>query len=137
LVKDVNWVGDIANAEGEENHKMWQKRSQRLTYEFEQDIIKTLEQTNNTLFRPDELIVVRTGDYPELLIRTMQNKISIETLIILDDIMNFFPVWTKNISDDIVWPTYRNKCLRYKPFIQYDKEKFKTILIERIKELCQ
>ena len=131
LVKDVNWVGDIANAEGEENHKMWQKRTQRLTYEFEQDIIRILEQADN----PDELVLVPSGGYPALLLGAMQDKICIETLVILDDIMNFFPMWSKKISDDIVWPTYHRKCLRYKPFIQYDKEKFKTILKESIKEL--
>jgi len=133
LVKDVNWVGDIANAEGEENHKNWQKRNQRLTYEFEQDIIRILEQANN----PDELIIVPSGGYPPLLLGAMQNKISIETLVILNSIMNFFPMWSKKISDDIIWPTYHRKCLRYEPFIQYDKEKFKTILKESIKELCQ
>lgn len=133
LVKDVNWVGDIANAEGEENYKMWQKRNQRLTYEFEQDIIRILEQADN----PDELVTVPSGGYPALLHGAMQNSISIETLVILNSIMNFFPMWSKKISDDIIWPTYQRKCLRYEPFLQYDKEKFKTILKESIKELCQ
>jgi|APGre2960657373_1045057.scaffolds.fasta_scaffold07287_7 hypothetical protein len=133
LVKDVNWVGDIANAEGEENYKLWQKRNQRLTYEFEQDIIRILEQADN----PDELVTVPSGGYPALLQGAMQNSISIETLVILNSIMNFFPMWSKKISDDIIWPTYQRKCLRYEPFLQYDKEKFKTILKESIKELCQ
>lgn len=133
LVKDVNWVGDIANAEGEENYKLWQKRNQRLTYEFEQDIIRILEQADN----PDELVTVPSGGYPALLQGAMQNSISIETLVILNSIMNFFQMWSKKISDDIIWPTYQRKCLRYEPFLQYDKEKFKTILKESIKELCQ
>jgi hypothetical protein len=133
LVKDVNWVGDIANAEGEENYKNWQKRNQRLTYEFEQDIIRILEQADN----PDELVTVPAGGYPALLQGAMQNSISIETLVILNSIMNFFPMWSKKVSDDIIWPTYQRKCLRYEPFLQYDKEKFKTILKESIKELCQ
>ena len=133
LAKDVNWVGDIANAEGEENYKIWQKRNQRLTYEIEQDIIRILEQAEN----PDELVLVPSGGYPPLLLGAMQNKISIESLVILNSIMNFFPMWSKKISDDIIWPTYQRKCLRYEPFLQYDKEKFKTILKESIKELCQ
>ena len=131
LVKDVNWVGDIANAEGEENYKLCQKRNQRLTYEFEQDIIRILEQADN----PDELVAVPSGGYPALLQGAMQNSISIETLVILNSIMNFFPMWSKKITDDIIWPTYQRKCLRYEPFLQYDKEKFKTILKESIKEL--
>jgi hypothetical protein len=132
LSNNVNWVGDISNAEGEETYKEWQKRNQRLTYQFEQDIISILEQANN----PDELIEVPSAGYPALLLGANQHKICIETLVILDDIMNFFPMWNKKISDDIIWPAYQRKCLRYKPFIQYDKEKFKNILKESMKELC-
>jgi hypothetical protein len=134
LVENPNiWVGNLKGDDPVNIYKKWNRTQQRLTYEFEQDIIRILEQADN----PDELVTVPSGGYPALLQGAMQNSISIETLVILDDIMNFFPMWNKKISDDIIWPTYQRKCLRYKPFIQYDKEKFKTILKESIKELCQ
>jgi len=134
LVENPNiWAGNLKGDDPVNIYKKWNRTQQRLTYEFEQDIIRILEQADN----PDELVTVPSGGYPALLQGAMQNSISIETLVILDDIMNFFPMWNKKISDDIIWPTYQRKCLRYKPFIQYDKEKFKTILKESIKELCQ
>jgi hypothetical protein len=130
LEKDVNWIGDINNLEGEETYKKWQKRTQSLTYRFEQDIIGLLNETQS----PNEMLVVKNGQYPVLLKEVMHNTIAVETLVILNDIMNFFPMWDKKISDTIVWPSMRNKFVKYAPFIDYDKDKFKSILKETLKE---
>jgi hypothetical protein len=130
LVSDVQWVGDIIGPDSEENYKKWQKRIQSLTYTFESDIIKLL----NRVDVPNELLMVRKNEFPLLMQCVQQNDITIETLIILDDIMNFFPMWEKEIYDDIVWPNFKMKCQKYKAFLHYDKEKFKQILKEKIKE---
>lgn len=129
LEKDVNWIGDINNLDGEETYKKWQKRNQSLTYRFEQDIIGLLNDTQS----PNEMLVVTDGQYPILLKKVMHNTIAVETLVILNDIMNFFPMWDKKISDTIVWPTMKKKFVKYTPFIDYDKNKFKSILKEILK----
>jgi hypothetical protein len=127
---DINWVGEITNAEGEERYKKWQKRNQSLTYQFEQDIIHLLNQVNS----PDELIKVSSGTHPKLLYESMGGSISIESLVIMNDIMNFFPMWSNKITDTVIWPIYKRKCEKYLPFIQYDNEKFKNILRGTIRE---
>ena len=53
----------------------------------------------------------------------------------MDDIMNFLPMWKKKILDDVVWPIWYRKIVKYKPFIHYDKQKFKQILKDKIKEM--
>ena len=128
--RDVNWVGEIMGPEGEETYKKWQKRIQSLTYRFEQDTMHLIE-TSGT---PEEMLKVKDGNYPKLLTETMQGNVSLETLTILNDLMNFFPMWNKKITDDIIWPSYHKKCVKYAPFIHYDKTKFKTILLESIEE---
>jgi hypothetical protein len=130
LVKSVNWVGDISSVEGEENYKQWQKRNQSLTYKFEQDIIGLL----NSVTTPNELLVVEDGQYPFLLREVMQGTIAIETLVIMNDIMNFLPMWDKKIADTVVWPAMKRKIEKYSPFVRYDKEKYKNILRESLKE---
>jgi len=129
LVKSVNWVGDIAGEEGESNYREWQKRNQRLTYQFEQDIIHVLELVD----KPQELLTVNDGQYPVLLDVAMKNEISIETLIIMNDVMGFFPMWNKKISDTVIWPQFENRCLKYAPFLNYDKDKFKNIMKESLR----
>ena len=72
---DSTWVGEMTGPSGEDVYKKWQKISQSLTYNFESDIIRILEQVNS----PDELMKVRTGGYPALLVGAMQNSISIKS----------------------------------------------------------
>jgi hypothetical protein len=123
LEGDVKWVGDIAGAEGEESFRKWQTRNQRLTYQFEQDIIHLFESSGNCLF-------VDNGSYPYLLTEMMQGVVMIETVAILNDMMGFFPMWKKKIDDDIIWPNWQLKIEKYIPFINYDKAKFKEIVKE-------
>ena len=120
---DIRWVGAISGEDGEETYKKWQGRIQRLTYQFEQDIIFLFESSGNFLH-------VDNGDYPYLLKMLMQGEVTIETVAILNDIMGFFPMWSKKITDDIVWPNWKLRIEKYTPFIQYDKAKFKAIVKE-------
>jgi hypothetical protein len=123
------WVGDMLR-DGEEVYKKWQKTQQSLTYTFQNDIMFLLSDGNSA----DTMLEVKPNSYPLLMKFVQLNQISLETLVILNDIMNFFPMWNKKIDDDILWPDFKMKCEKYTPFIQYDKVKFKNILKEKIKE---
>ena len=124
------WVGEIANADGEEVYRKWQKTQQSLTYTFENDIMYLLSNGGS----PDEMLEVKPNSYPVLMHLVQLKQVSLETLCILNDIMKFFPMWDKKIDDDIVWPDFKMKCEKYTPFLNYDKVKFKAILKEKIKE---
>jgi hypothetical protein len=124
------WVGDMNTAEGEEVYTKWQKTQQSLTYTFENDIIHLLDKVSN----PNDLLMVKDNSFPKLMQYVTQGDVSLESLVIMNDIMNFFPMWTKEIYDDIIWPNFKMKCEKYAPFLHYDKNKFKEILKEKIKE---
>lgn len=127
LEGDVRWIGDIAGPTGEETYKKWQKRNESLTYRFEQDIIFLFDSSGNFLH-------VDNGSHPYLLTVLMQGEIMIETVAILNDLMGFFPMWQRKILDDIVWPSWKMKIEKYTPFINYDKQKLKSILKDNIHE---
>ena len=126
------WVGDMVK-EGEEVYKKWQKTQQSLTYTFENDIIYLLSNGGS----PDEMLEVKPNGYPILMRMTQLKQVSLETLVILNDLLNFFPMWEKKIDDDIIWPDFKLKCVKYSPFLNYDKVKFKEILKEKIKEYAE
>ena len=126
---DSTWVGEMLGPEGDKAYSKWQKTNQSLTYVFENDIIGLLGDDD-----PEQMLAVIDGQHPNLLREVMSGSIQIETMVILNDIMNFFPMWNRKISDDIIWPNWRLKCEKYTPFINYDKVKFKNILRELIKE---
>jgi hypothetical protein len=126
---DSTWVGEMLGPEGDKAYSKWQKTNQSLTYVFENDIIGLVGND-----APEQMLVVNDGQHPKLLREVMSGSIAIETMVILNDIMHFFPMWNRKISDDIIWPNWRLKCEKYAPFVTYDKVKFKNILKEIVIE---
>jgi hypothetical protein len=43
-------------------------------------------------------------------------------------------MWNEKIQDDVVYPEFMFKLKKYEPFVSFDTEKFKTILVDKIKE---
>ena len=126
---DASWVGEMVGAEGEDVYRKWLKTKQSLTYIFENDIIHLLDSVKS----PNELLVVPEGRFPVLLAETMGGRISLETLVILNSLLNFFPMWQDTIDDDIVWPSYSTKCKKYTPFLKFDAIKCKQILLKHMR----
>jgi hypothetical protein len=124
LVNPKIWVGDLLSEDAESEYKVWQKTQQSLSYIFEQDIRRLFETVNN----PEELLKVVDGQYPLLYNLYMQQKSTKETLIILNECLNFLPMWMKKIEDDIIFPEFVKSCEKYKPFLNFDKPKLLAIL---------
>ena len=129
-----DWVGDLLQ-DGDENYTKWQKTQQSLTYTFENDIMYMFDSVDGAEFwHIDDYFKPINGGWPMLITKMMHDKIKLETVCILIDIFDCMPRWEKQITEDIVWPTHRRIIKKYTPFINYDKQKFKEILKEKIKE---
>ena len=117
LVEDDKlWVGSLLQEESDINFRKRQKVIQSLSYTFENDcklIFQDCKLNPNEVLKTD-------GDYPVLLTKTLQKDTQIETLCILNNILGFFPMWTKKINDTIRWPEYRRKCIKYATFLPKD-----------------
>lgn len=124
LVKPNIWIGDILTEDAESEYKVWQKTQQSLSYIFEQDVQRIFDVVNN----PEDLLRVVDGQYPLLYNLYMQQKSTKETLIILNECLNFLPMWIRKIDDDIIFPEFVKSCEKYKPFLNFDKTKFLAIL---------
>jgi hypothetical protein len=122
--KDM-WIGDVVrNEESEQMYRKWQKVKQSLTYVFMSD----LEKFNEDLVSS---FIVEDGQHPHALKLLMREEIHIETFIILNDIMRFTPSWNRQIVEQNIWPEIRQKCKKYHPFLTYDKENLKKILVDK------
>ena len=121
---EKSWVGNLLTEEADMNYRKRQKIIQSLSYTFENDCKLIFE---DCILNPNEVIKT-DGDYPILLTKTLQKVTQIETLCILNDILGFFPMWSKKISDTIRWPEYRRKCIKYATFLPKDSVKYKLIL---------
>ena len=122
---DSLWIGDIIRS-GNDHHTSWLKRFQGMTYLFENE--STFINKNNF----EDLFLIKGHSHPEILKRHLQGDISIESMIILDMMLNYSKKFDKKLIDP-VWKTVGLKIKKYKPFLNIDVGKFKKILLERLK----
>ena len=125
LESDTKWVGELLTEEAEEVYTDWKKRNQSLFYQFESDTQYLLDN-----YDAHDIIKPVDGSFPVLLMQIMRKKVTLETLVIMNNLMNFLPMWEKKIDDDIVWPMWQRKIKKYTPFVVYDKMKYKNKLKE-------
>jgi len=117
------WIGEIIQS-GEDNYLKWLKRIQSLFYLFKTECEVFLNKENF-----ENLFTIKSGQHPELLKKYFQNAISLETLVILDIILNYADRFDKKMTDPI-WETVSLKIKKYKPFLNIDMEKYKKVLKE-------
>ncbi len=117
----TGWAGDLFTEEAEQTYTQYLARQQAITYNFQSDL-GNLEEGFISKFK------VKDGQHPEALVMFRRGNISIETFTILNNLLNFFPIWDKKIEDPVIWPRVRDTCTKYKPFIRYDKTKIKSFI---------
>ena len=132
-----DWVGELLQ-DGEERYLKWQKTIQSLTYTTENDTIALFDGVDGAEFwSMDDYFKPVDGGWPMIITKLMQSKIKLETVCILIDTIGCMPRWEKQITEDIVWPSYHRLIKKYTPFIQYDKDKFTKFLKEKIREYAR
>jgi hypothetical protein len=124
LVHDSNvWVGNLLVEESNIQYRKRQKVIQSLTYTFTNEIASLVSHKN-----PNDLFMIHDGEYPELLQKLLHEEISIETVCILNKLLNFLSSWDKKINDTIHYPNISRKIKKYTPFIMFEPTKYKIIL---------
>lgn len=123
------WIHELLQQDANDVFIQFVKRKQSLSYMFENDLMNIFDTHD-----PKRLFKSNSKEFPVLLTKLLQNEICIETVIIMNRFLKFIHNWDETIKDDIVWPHVRRVLLKYEPFIEYDKIKFKETLKKRIEE---
>ena len=61
-------------------------------------------------------------------------KISLETMCILESLMEFTPYWDKNITEKYVWPEQKKLIKNYQSVLTFNKSSYKVETINIVKE---
>lgn len=120
------WLGDF----NETNYNNWMKYRQSLTYNFINEMSFLFSQIENF----DELFSCQKGKHPVLLRNYLAKRINLQTMVILQGLVNYVKQFDKELKDDLVWPDSRRLIVKYGTFLNYDKEKCKVQLLKLIKE---
>jgi hypothetical protein len=121
FIQDKNWIGDMLD--DDDTYRLYQKRIQSLGYTFEQDLNKLAELGNF-----DQVLDSSDG-HPAVITSYMSGDINIESVVILNQLTGFMNKADKEITETIVWPDVSRKIRKYSPFVSYDLEKAKNIVL--------
>ena len=122
---DRLWIGEIISS-GEDNLKSWMKRSQTMSYMFKTEVEVFVNRENF-----QQLFSIKGQSHPEVLKKYLQGALSIETMVILDIILEYVKNFDKKLEDP-VWETVSLKIKKYKPFLNINVQKYKSILKEQV-----
>jgi len=122
------WIREIINC-GNTYYNTWKTRNNNLTYTFTQEINNLLDESSDI----DELLFCECGKHPILLKKHSINMVSIETMVILDEIFKYVVNYDMILLDPL-WEFYSMRIRKYRPFLQLDFCKYKNILKEKFKK---
>ena len=117
------WIGQF----DEHAFEDWKKYMQSLTYNFEQELSPHVDDF-------EKLFEVPEGSHPLLLKEYFGKRVSLETLIILDELVQYVKNWDKKMSEDILWPDIKKLMIDYRKFLTIPKERCKMVLLKLIKK---
>ncbi len=121
FVADNNWVGDMLS--NEQVYRDWQKRTESMGYNFQQDLEKVNVKSFDQLFELG-------NQYPKVVESYLSNDINIESVVILNKLTNFMGRADKTVSDPILWPDVSRKIRKYSLLMNVNTDKMKKIIFK-------
>lgn len=118
--------GYVANF-NDENYKSWQNKQNNF-YEIFKNEIKPIIKDFNSLFE------IKKSEHPKLMKEYLGKRISLESLIILNELVEYSKKWDEQLKEDILWPDLKKLMNNYKWFLTFDKKEYRINLLNMIKE---
>lgn len=120
------WIGDVS-VYNSSTYNNWKKKIQSMTFTFENDIDYLIDICDfENIFNSD------SGNHPILLQAHLGDRVTLETMVILNTLVKYVPDFDKHIKEPVVWPDIRKKVVKYEPFLSVDRTKYKRILLEKL-----
>ena len=127
-IDDRKWIGNLINNEGTENYSRYRKYKEAFGYHFRNDCMAIVYDFSKRGISFDDGFRVVNGQHPRVLRLLIQKKIHIQTAIVLDSILSFSKVWSKEIDEKVVWPKIAHTLAKLKPFVIYNETQAKLIM---------
>ena len=124
---DDNWTKSLLEEEAESTYREWKRKTDSMSKIYVEDLEKIASKDNF-----NELFKVEDGQFPKLLTAFLQNDVTIETMVILNNIFDFIRIWDKKISDDIIYPKVSRKIRKYGSFLNVNVDKYKILTKETL-----
>lgn len=126
FLADRTWIGDMLDDAAFESTQKHMRKVQSMSYDFKNEMEKYDD--IRSLFKLED------NGYPKFLNEYMRGDLSLETIIILNEFIDFIPKFDAKFKDDYLWSKFSFKTRKFAPFLlqQVDKKKFKQLLKTKI-----
>ena len=131
FIKDKR--GYIANFTTE-NYEEWLLRRQNFFNLFTKEMQPFIKEFQRFKCPFEPLFEVKINNHPKLLKEFLGSRVSLETMIILDEIFEYSKQWDKELEDDIIWIDLKKMIKNYKGFLTINKNKYRIELLKLIEE---
>lgn len=123
-----HWIGNLWSVENLMRMKKWKKRIDSLTYTFKEDMLSI----NDKEDKLDNVLKSIDGKHPLLYRLFLRNKVSLETMVILDDLVGYSKLWKR--YDDMMLNDFLFLMEKYRPFLHnavlIDKSKYRKLTLD-------
>ena len=126
FIRGKEWIGDF----DEKNWMNHKKIVQSLQYFYENDLEKLLTSSQNF----DIIFKCKDGNHPKLIKAYLGKKITLETLVILEKVLQYRKVFDKDITEKFIWPKVSKLIGKYEPFMQVSAKKYRMITLNKVQE---
>lgn len=130
FVSGDRW-GGVFDADARETYLSWKKRIESLSYNFEKDLDNLLLEIEQQNIDKETIFDCQKSEHPYILRAFLRKTITIETLLILDHLLNLVDKFDKEIDEQLVWPDVSRMLKKYKPFVKIKLEKYDAIFRRR------
>lgn len=126
LKLDDIWVKNLTGDEATERYNQWLGKLQSISRSVENEL-SVLDEDFDSNFK------VLDGRHPNILKLYLADKLSIETFIIIYDLVGCETYWNNKFENDFIWNEVKKKIKKVRPFLVYDKTKIKNIIVEKFR----
>lgn len=126
LKLDYVWVKNLTGDEATERYNQWLGKLQSISRSVENEL-SVLDEDFDSNFK------VLDGRHPNILKLYLADKLSIETFIIIYDLVGCETYWNNKFKNDFIWNEVKKKIKKVRPFLVYDKTKIKNIIVEKFR----
>lgn len=121
------WIGNLLHEKAKETYLAWRKRQDTTAYTFQTEFRKLAYNF------PDAFTCI-AGSHPLALKLYLQREVSVDTLVITNQVMAFLPNWDKVLVNDALWKTMRLSLIKYRGFVEFNEAEYRKIILNILRE---
>lgn len=120
--------GGVFDIQAKDRYTGWKKRIESMSYTFEKEIAKVNHFCVTKNIKFTDTFKVAKNNHPYIIKMYLRGDVSIETLVILNKLLDYVPQLDVELADDLVWPDISRIIKKYTPFLTISKEKYDRTL---------